>query len=65
MEEVLDRKAVKRRTKLVRNENGLYDLKITDYDGVTVETITEVRNITFLRAVSIIEEFMYINGGRE
>lgn len=62
MEAVLDRKAVRRGCKLVRNEIGLYDLQINDELGYI---IVDVRNITFLRAIAIIEERMYSSGSAE
>lgn len=59
MEEVLHSKAVKRGCVLEKNSLGLYDLKVKDEGGAVIE---DVRNITFLRAVSILEEQMYQSG---
>lgn len=56
------RGAVNRRSKLYKNELGLYDLNIKDERG---EIIVDVKNVTFLRAVSIIEEYMYIGNGQK
>lgn len=57
MEKVLDRgSAAGPECKLTKNSLGLYDLRITDETGAIT---TDVQNITFLRAVGLIEESMY------
>lgn len=57
METVLDRGGtVTRSCVLEKNNLGLYDLRVNDDNGGTV---ANVRNVSFLRAVSIIEESMY------
>ena len=43
-------------TEMRKNGKGLYDLKIRDEAG---ELIVDVKNITFHRAVNIMEENMY------
>lgn len=56
METVLDRGGtVTRSCVLEKNDFGLYDLRINEQDG---RIIVNVRNISFLRAASIIEESM-------
>ena len=59
MEEVLHHPAVRRGCKLQKNGLGLYDILVNDESGAV---IADVKNITFLRAVGIIEENMYQNG---
>lgn len=61
MEKVLDSKICDPESKLVKNAIGLYDLTITDQHGTVIE---DIKNITFVRAVGIIEEQMYLIGGR-
>ena len=61
MEKVLDSKICNPESKLVKNGIGLYDLTITDQHGTVIE---DIKNITFVRAVGIIEEQMYLSGGR-
>ena len=55
MEEVLDRQTVNRGCVLTKNPLGLYDLQINDEAG---RVIVAERNISYLRAVSVIEENM-------
>ena len=55
MEEVLDR-PVRNECKLTRNDRGLYDLLIRNADGMVA---MDIKNITFRRAVTIIENNMY------
>ena len=57
MEEVLHRPtAIRRGCKLQKNDVGLYDLEVNDESGII---IADVKNITFLRAVTVIEDYMY------
>lgn len=56
MEKVLDRNSSGTECKLVKNRLGLYDLRITDADGVV---LSDVKNVSFSLAVRIIEENMY------
>lgn len=58
MEEVLY-SAVRRGCVLQKNALGLYDLRVNDESGAIV---MDVKNITFYRAVSILEECMYLSG---
>lgn len=60
MEEVLDR-PVRRECKLSKNSSGTYDLTIIGENGQAMLTM---RNLTFRRAVTVIENNMYQNGGR-
>lgn len=53
METVLDR--ITRASKLVRNDNGLYSLAITDGP----ELVLKVDNVTFQRAVVLLEDYMH------
>ena len=59
MEKVLDTKICTPESKLVKNPAGLYDLTVTNESGAIV---AQVRNVTFLTAVGIIEESMYMSG---
>lgn len=71
MEKVLDRN-VNRGCVLERTNLGLYNLKVNDESG---RIIVNVSNVSFMRAVSILEENMYLSwrteqegkadGGRE
>lgn len=61
MEKVLDRN-VNRGCVLERTDLGLYNLKVNDESG---RIIVNVRNVSFLRAVSILEENMYLSGRTE
>jgi hypothetical protein len=51
MEKVLDR----RTSRLEKNSSGLYDLTISD--GPVL--VTEIRNVTFQRAVCALEDYMH------
>lgn len=62
MDAVLPGKAVRRGCVLQKNSLGLYDLQVNDESGAIV---TDVKNITFYRAVSILEENMYLSGRAE
>ena len=61
MEEVLDR-PIRRECLLRKNDRGGYDLQIFNENG---RPAVNLKNITFRRAVSIIEDRMYQNGGTE
>lgn len=61
MEKVLDRK-VNRGCVLERTNLGLYNLKVNDESG---RIIVNVSNVSFMRAVSILEENMYLSGRME
>lgn len=66
MEKVLDRK-VNRGCVLEKTNFGLYNLKVNDENG---RIIVNVSNISFMRAVSILEEnrislYMYLSGRTE
>lgn len=61
MEKVLDRK-VNRGCVLERTNLGLYNLKVNDESG---RIIVNVSNVSFMRAVSILEENMYLSGRTE
>lgn len=63
METVLDRGGtVTRSCVLEKNNLGLYDLRINEEDG---RILVNVRNVSFLRAVSILEENMHLAGREE
>lgn len=62
MDAVLSGTAVRRGCVLQKNSLGLYDLTVNDESGAIV---MDVKNITFYRAVSILEENMYLNGRTE
>jgi hypothetical protein len=51
MEKVLDRRSCI----LARNSSGLYDLTISD--GPVL--VTEIKNVTFQRAVCALEDYMH------
>lgn len=61
MEKVLDRN-VNRGCVLERTDLGLYNLKVNDESG---RIIVNVSNVSFMRAVSILEENMYLAGRTE
>lgn len=61
MEKVLDRN-VNRGCVLERTDLGLYNLKVNDESG---RIIVNVSNVSFMRAVSILEENMYLSGRTE
>lgn len=61
MEKVLDRN-VNRGCVLERTNLGLYNLKVNDESG---RIIVNVSNVSFMRAVSILEENMYLSGRTE
>lgn len=61
MEKVLDRN-VNRGCVLERTNLGLYNLKVNDESG---RIIVNVRNVSFMRAFSILEENMYLSGRTE
>lgn len=61
MEKVLDRN-VNRGCALERTNLGLYNLKVNDESG---RIIVNVSNVSFMRAVSILEENMYLSGRTE
>lgn len=61
MEKVLDRK-VNRGCVLEKTNFGLYNLKVNDESG---RIIVNVSNVSFMRAVSILEENMYLSGRTE
>lgn len=61
MEKVLDRN-VNRGCVLERTNLGLYNLKVNDESG---RIIVNVSNVSFMRAVSILEENMYLSGRKE
>ena len=61
MEKVLDRN-VNRGSVLERTNLGLYNLKVNDESG---RIIVNVSNVSFMRAVSILEENMYLSGRTE
>lgn len=61
MEKVLDRK-VNRGCVLEKTNLGLYNLKVNDESG---RIIVNVSNVSFMRAVSILEENMYLSGRTE
>lgn len=61
MEKVLDRK-VNRGCTLEKTNLGLYNLKVNDESG---RIIVNVSNVSFMRAVSILEENMYLSGRTE
>ena len=58
MEKVLDRN-VNRGCVLERTNLGLYNLKVNDESG---RIVVNVSNVSFMRAVSILEENMYLSG---
>lgn len=51
MEKVLDRRSCK----LEKNQFGLYNLTISD--GPVL--VTEIKNVTFQRAVCVLEDYMH------
>ena len=53
MEKVLDRPTVNRGCVLTKNHLGLYDIMVNDEAG---RIVASEKNISFLRAVSVIEE---------
>lgn len=59
MEEVLHNPAVRRGSYIEKNALGLYDVKVNNESGTI---IADVRNLTFLRAVTVIEDHMYTTG---
>lgn len=61
MEKVLDRK-VNRGCTLEKTNLGLYNLRVNDESG---RIIVNVSNVSFMRAVSILEENMYLSGRTE
>lgn len=61
MEKVLDRN-VNRGCVLERTNLGLYNLRVNDESG---RIIVNVSNVSFMRAVSILEENMYLSGRTE
>lgn len=61
MEKVLDRN-VNRGCALERSNLGLYNLRVNDESG---RIVVDVRNVSFMRAVSILEENMYLSGRTE
>lgn len=61
MEKVLDRN-VNRECVLERTNLGLYNLKVNDESG---RIVVNVSNVSFMRAVSILEENMYLSGRTE
>lgn len=61
MEKVLDRN-VNRGCVLERTNLGLYNLKVNDESG---RIVVNVSNVSFMRAVSILEENMYLSGRTE
>lgn len=62
METVLASDTVTRGCYLEKNNLGLYNLQINDESG---RIVVNVRNVSFLRAVSILEENMYLAGREE
>lgn len=62
MEKVLDSAAVNRGCVLTKNSLGLYDLMVNDEEG---RIVASEKNISFLRAVSVIEDNMYLTGRGE
>lgn len=61
MEKVLDCN-VNRGCTLEKTNLGLYNLRVNDESG---RIIVNVRNVSFMRAVSILEENMYLSGRTE
>lgn len=61
MEKVLDRN-VNRGCVLEKTNFGLYNLRVNDESG---RIIVNVSNVSFMRAVSILEENMYLSGRTE
>lgn len=57
MEKVLDR----RTSRLEKNSAGLYDLTISDGSVL----VTEIKNVTFQRAVCALEDYMYTKSREE